>query len=293
MKIDVKDICDLFDLDLKGDKSKIISKAASINNQGSKVLMWARSAENIEKVEQGALICSTQDYLASNTNESVTYLLTKDSPRLIFSKVVQHYIGKTAISLDNQVEIYKKRSDIEISENCFIGPNVEIGSGTVIYPNVVIHSGSVIGKNCIIKSFCSIGSEGLGYELENDQLIKFPQLGGVIIGENVEIGPNSTVRRAALDNTIVEDGCKIGAFVNIGHNCIIKKNVIMTCQIVTGGGSIIGKNVFMGIGSLVRQKVSIGEGSVVGQGAVIVKDVNPNEIVVGNPGKVIGNKKSN
>ncbi|MDB4534301.1 hypothetical protein N9242_05455 [Vicingaceae bacterium] len=293
MNTTVTDICNLFKLGIRGDESKIVVKVASIKNQEEGVLMWAKSADFINKVEKGVLICSEKDFTEVIEQDQVTYLITKNSPRLMFSKIVQHYIGTSAINLKNEVSLHIKRNDIKISENCFIGPDVEIGTGTIIYPNVVIHSGSIIGKNCIIKSFCSIGSEGLGYEFEDGKLVKFPQLGGVVMGDNVEIGPSSTIRRAALDDTLIGDGCKIGSFVNVGHNCVIKQNVIMTCQIVTAGGSIVGKNVFMGVGSSLKQKVAIGDDATIGQGAVIIKDVKQNEIVVGNPGKVIGNNNAN
>ncbi len=293
MNIAVTDISDLFQLELRGDKSKIVTTVASIKNQSEGALMWAKAASFINQVEKGVLICSEKDFSEDVGHDDVAYLITGDSPRLVFSKIVQYYIGSSIINLKNEVSFHKKREDIEISENCFIGPNVEIGKGTIIYPNVVIHSGSVIGENCIVKSFCSIGSEGLGYEKEGGALVKFPQIGGVVMGDNVEIGPNSTIRRAALDDTLIGDGCKIGAFVNIGHNCIIKENVIMTCQIVTAGGSVVGENVFMGVGSSLKQKVNVGADAVIGQGAVIIRDVKRNDVVVGNPGKVIGNNRGN
>ena len=293
MEIIAQDICEQFNLRLFGNEKHRVSSISSLENQDEASLMWAKSPHFLSKVKKGVVICSQSDYENNTTKiNAVTYLVTTESPRLTFSKVVQRYVGTSAIVLKNEVDLFKSRTDIIISENCFIGPNVEIGKGTILYPNVVIHAGTKIGENCVIKSFCSIGSEGLGFEKVDNQLIKFPQLGGVIMGNNVEIGPNSTIRRAAIDNTIVKDGCKIGSFVNIGHNCIIGENSILTCQIVTAGGSIIGKNVFMGVNSSVKQKVTVGNDATIGQGAVIVKNVNDHETVVGNPGKVIGNTPS-
>jgi len=145
----------------------------------------------------------------------------------------------------------------------------------------------------VIKTHVSLGTEGLGLELdkETDEFVKFPQLGGVILEDNVEIGPTSTVRRSALDDTIIMSGTKIGSLVNVGHNCIIGRNCILTCQIVTSGSSVIGNNVFMGVNSVVKNGVNIGNDVTIGQGAVVTKHVPDGKTFVGNPAEDIEDYK--
>jgi len=177
--------------------------------------------------------------------------------------------------------------------NVYIAEDVEIGEGTIIHPNVVIHNGTKIGTNCVIKANTTIGTEGLGYEKNTQgELIKFPQLGGVQLGDDVEIGPSATVRRGALDDTIIGNSVKIGAFCNVGHNCEIGDNSILTCQCVTGGSSIVGKDVMMGIQSIIRNGIHVGDNCVLGAGAVVVKNVGQEVTVIGSPAMPISDYKN-
>jgi len=222
-------------------------------------------------------------------------LVTNQKPRLVFAKLVNDFFShELKEDFSNYVEIHKQNSKIIIGDNVFIGKDVEIGEGTVIHPNVVIYPKTIIGKNCVIRTHVSLGTEGLGLELDSttNEFVKFPQLGGVILEDNVEIGPTSTVRSSALDNTIIMKGTKIGSLVNIGHNCIIGKNCILTCQIVTSGSSIIGDNVFMGVNSIVKNGVNIGSDVTIGQGAVVTKNVPNGVTYVGNPAEDINDYKA-
>ena len=162
-----------------------------------------------------------------------------------------------------------------------------MGEGCIIHDNVSIYPNTVIGKKCVIKSFASIGTEGLGQEFDSsiNSYVKFPQVGGVQIGDDVEIGPYSTIRRSALGSTTVNHGTKIGSYCNIGHNCDIGKNCLLTSNVIIAGSSSIEDNVFMGIGALIRNKVKVSKNSTIGLGAVVVKNVPENETWVGNPAK--------
>jgi UDP-3-O-[3-hydroxymyristoyl] glucosamine N-acyltransferase len=125
------------------------------------------------------------------------------------------------------------------------------------------------------------------YDPETDLYFKLPQIGGVIVEDFVEIGPNSTVRRSALDNTIIGRGTRIGSLCNIGHNVIIGKNCTFISHVIAGGSSIFGENVFVGMGASVKNGLTIGSNSTIGQGAIVVKNVPEHETWVGNPAKKI------
>lgn len=255
-------------------------------NQQENTILWTKSLDTHKSITKGVLISSKE--FAGHENDNVTYIYTEKSPRLIFAKVLNYFFAHLqGDDFTNYVEVFRKDKNLKIGDNCFIAKNVVIGEGTVIYPNASLFSGTIVGKNCLISSNCSISTVGLGFEYDGDEIVKFPQLGGVIIGNDVEIGPSSTIRRAALTNTIIESGCKIGSLCNIGHNTFIGAQSILTTQCVVGGSSKIGKRVFMGINAITRNKIIIGDNVNIGMGSVITKDIESNVVVYGNPAKVV------
>ncbi|MFY8160745.1 MAG: UDP-3-O-(3-hydroxymyristoyl)glucosamine N-acyltransferase, partial [Candidatus Kapaibacteriota bacterium] len=126
------------------------------------------------------------------------------------------------------------------------GSDVFIGKNTIIYPNVTIMNGTIIGDNCIIHPGAVIGSDGFGYYEEGGKYIKIPQIGNVVIEDNVEIGANTTIDRSFIGSTIIKCGVKIDNLVQIGHNCVIGENSAMASQVGIAGTVTIGKNVRLG-----------------------------------------------
>jgi UDP-3-O-[3-hydroxymyristoyl] glucosamine N-acyltransferase len=133
---------------------------------------------------------------------------------------------------------------------------------------------------------------GIALNEETDLLEKLPQIGNVVMEDHVDIGPNTTVRRGALGQTLIKEGCKIGALINIGHNCVIGRNVILTCNIVTSGSSIIGDYVYVGVNAMIRNGIEIGERTQIGMGAVVTKSIPANVVAYGVPAKVIRTNES-
>lgn len=284
----VKDIAVKFDLKVIGNKNLEIKLPTSLEDQNKNGISWIKSNTYVSHIDIGCFLVS-QDLDVPNKPD-VVFLITKDSVKLTFSKILQYYFEPSVEDfLINEVEKHRLNKKIKIGDNVFIGKNVIIGDGTIIFPNVVIEANTEIGKNCVMKSHVSLGTEGLGLELspESGILEKFPQLGKVIIEDLVEIGPTSTVRRGALKNTIIRKGTKIGSLVNIGHNCDIGENCILTCNIVTSGSSTIGDNVFIGVNSVIRNGISVGENTIIGMGSAVTKGIPDNVVAFGNPAKVI------
>ena len=290
--MDIFEIAKNYKLEIIGDiKNPNIETVNSINYQNVNGLSWIKNETFLKNVKKGFYVVS--DKITVQKKKNVVFLLTSKSPKVIFSKILNQYFSRPVdYYLKNEVAKHKVNHEIIVSDNVFIGKNVIIGKGTIIFPNVVIEANSVIGENCKIKSHVSIGTDGLGFEFEYQKLVKFPQLGNVIIGNNVEIGPNSTVRRATLDSTIIENGSKIGSLVNIGHNSLIGQNCILTCNVITGGSSKLGKGVFMGMNSVVKNGVSIGNNSKIGMGSVVIKDIPSNVVAFGNPAKNNSRRKN-
>ena len=122
-----------------------------------------------------------------------------------------------------------------------------IGNNSVLYAGVRIYDSSSVGSNCILHSNCVIGSDGFGFAPNNmGEYIKTPQIGNVIIGNNVEIGSNSSVDRATLGSTVIDDGVKIDNLVQIAHNVSIGKNTVIAGQCGIAGSTKVGENCQIG-----------------------------------------------
>ncbi len=134
-----------------------------------------------------------------------------------------------------------------IMAGAFIGDNVEIGNNTIIYPNVTVYRDCIIGSDCIIHAGTVIGSDGFGFANTKDgKYIKIYQNGNVVIGNDVEIGANCAIDRAAFKSTIIEDGVRIDNLVHIAHNCKLEKGCILTGQVGLSGSTILKQYVVMG-----------------------------------------------
>jgi len=147
------------------------------------------------------------------------------------------YISEGAI-VGNKVQIYP---------NTFIGDNVKIGDNTIIYANVSIYSDCEVGNNCVIHSGAVIGADGFGFNPdENGVFGKIPQIGIVVLEDNVDVGANSTIDRATMGATIIRKGVKIDNLCQIGHNVEIDENSAMAAQVGIAGSTKIGKSVLLG-----------------------------------------------
>ena len=180
--------------------------------------------------------------------------------------------------------------DSKISDNCIIenhvciGNNVEIGEGTRIYPGVKILDDSKIGKNCIIHSSCSIGSDGFGFAPNDDgSYKKIPQTGNVIIGDNVEIGSNSTIDRATLGSTIIHKGVKLDNQIQIAHNVEIGENTAIAAQSGIAGSTKIGRNCMIGGQVGIIGHLKIGDNVKIQAQAGVTSDIKSNSRVTGTP----------
>lgn len=182
---------------------------------------------------------------------------------------------------------YKKISNIAIPYT-YIDKNSKIGENTDVAPGVIIYAGVTIGKNCIIHAGTVIGADGFGYEQDpkTGEWFKIAHLGGVIIGDNVEIGANTCIDRGTLGDTIIEDGVKIDNLVHIAHNVHMKKNSVVIAQSMIAGSCIIEKGAWIAPCSAIREGRTIGKNALVGLGSVVVKNVEDDQTVMGVPAKV-------
>ena len=177
-----------------------------------------------------------------------------------------------------------------IGENCvienqvFIGNNVEVGNGCKFYPGVKILDDTIIGQNCIIHSSTTIGSDGFGFAPNDDgSFKKIPQTGNVVIGDNVEIGSNSTIDRATLGSTKINNGVKLDNQIQIAHNVEIGENTAIAAQSGIAGSTKIGKNCMIGGQVGIIGHIKIGDNVKIQAQAGVTSDVESNSRVTGTP----------
>lgn len=191
----------------------------------------------------------------------------------------------------------------KIGAHTYVGKNVVLGEGVVLYPNVtvldettigaftVVWSGTVIrerctiGRQCILHANVSIGADGFGYRPSPDGqgLVKIPQIGTVVIGDDVEIGANSCVDRGKFSATVIGDNCKIDNQVQIAHNCIMGRSCIMAGHSGLAGSVTLGDGVVIGGSASIKDHTTLHSGVTVGAGSGVVGDVAAGKTVLGYP----------
>jgi UDP-3-O-[3-hydroxymyristoyl] glucosamine N-acyltransferase len=189
------------------------------------------------------------------------------------------YIGQNVIIEDGAVI----GDNTQLYPNSFIGKDVRIGSNCLIYPTVSIMYGTTIGDNVIMHSGVVVGSDGFGFLFNKDYHMKIPQIGTVCIGNNVEIGANTTIDRSTFGKTLIGDGTKIDNLVQIAHNVEIGKHCIICSQVGIAGSTIVGDFVTLAGQAGITGHITIGSGSTVAAQAGVTKNVKPKEIVSGYP----------
>ena len=184
------------------------------------------------------------------------------------------YVGKN-VTIGSNVKIYP---------NSFIGDNVTIGDNCVFFAGVRIYSETVIGNRCTIHSGTIIGSDGFGFAPQEDgSYVKVPQIGNVIIEDDVEIGACTTVDRATLGSTIIRKGVKLDNHIQVAHNVEIGENTVIAAQTGIAGTTKIGKNCLIGGQVGFAGHLTIGDGVKIQAQSGIGKNLEAGEVVQGSP----------
>ncbi len=288
-KLTLKDIADKLKLTLNGDSDFLVDdisvpKSASetdiilfsnkryldevSNSKSLTVVTDKKLYEKIKDIKKNILIAENIDLVlpallslfewrgSYDKNKYRGTNFISDSAEISESAVIMEnvVIRDNAVIGDNSV----------ILPNTYIGENSVIGDNTVIKSNVSIYEGIKIGNNVIIHSGVIIGTDGFGYNKNAEKKnIKIPQIGGVVIEDNVEIGANSTIDRGTIGDTIIKSGTKIDNLVQIAHNDVIGENVIIAGQAGVSGSSIIEDNV------IIAGQVGIADHAVVEEGVIV------------------------
>jgi UDP-3-O-[3-hydroxymyristoyl] glucosamine N-acyltransferase len=237
--------------------------------------------QQAESTQAVALILSEADHQHLADRYAGACIITPN-PYVYFAKAAQLFFSLNAypvvagvhpsawVSPDAEVAVSASiAAHVSIEAGCVIGEGVVIGAGTAlgrnvvigdetrIYTNVSIYDDCVLGKRCVIQAGAVIGADGFGFANEKGKWIKIPQTGRVVIGDDVEVGANTSIDRGALADTIIENGVKLDNQIQIGHNCHIGENTAMAGCVGVAGSAKIGKNCTFGGAAMVLGHLTI------------------------------------
>jgi len=281
-------IAKFLNMPLRGENIRVIGVRAAHNPKpGCMVFAKEYSVELVRAFnEAGAFAIAAPEYEGKLTCPHVI----SSTPRLDFARAVKQFFvaekprgiaGTAIVSPLAQLD-----KGVGIGHFAVIGDGAVIGEGTEIREHVVIGDGVRVGRNCLIKANTVIGGEGFGFEFDEAGVpVRMPHLGGVIIGDNVEIGSLNAIARGTLDDTVIGDNVKTDDHVFIAHNVEVGDNTLIIAGAEVSGGVKIGKNVWIAPQATIRNQVEIGDGAVVGMGAVVTKSVRAGAVVMGNPAR--------
>ena len=300
-------VCDA--LAIQGNEQTIITSTADIKSASEQQLTMLSDVRYTKYLPMcKASACIVKDTaIPENTPPNLTLLLCAD-PEISFIKAVnalhppKHYpatIAPQSIIADSAqlaASVYVG-AFVSIGEHCHIdqnsvilnhvsiGANVKIGRDCCIHPHVVIYDNTEIGNGVTIHAGTVIGADGFGYKNRKDQHIKVPHVGNVIIDDHVEIGANTCIDRGAFGSTVIGAGTKVDNIVQIGHNNVIGKNVIICGQTGISGSCTIEDNAILAGSAGIADHVKIGHHAVIMARSGISNDVEPCTQVFGSPAK--------
>lgn len=211
----------------------------------------------------------------------VAALLSRENNQQISEIHPSAVIHKTA-SLGTNVTIGAHcfvGENTTIGDNCYIGPGVTLSAGTqvgaasVLYSNVSVYRDCVIGQRAILHSGVVIGADGFGFAQDNGEWIKVPQLGSVIIGDDVEVGANTTIDRGAIGDTIIEDGVKLDNQVQIGHNVHLGQHTLISGCVGIAGSATIGKHCTIGGGAGINGHIEVADNVHITAKSVVLQSI--------------------
>lgn len=293
-----REIAELVGGELRGDAGREVSDISGLEGATGSSLVFYQTLPLSIDTSAGCILLPE----GAHAESEATLIIVKD-PKLAFAKAAQALLAKPAerrgihplsqveesasVSADAFIAAHASvgsgsmvGAGTVVLEGSRIGRDVRIGSGCIIHPNVVIGDRTVIGDNALIHSGVVIGADGFGFVRDGGSgYVKFPQIGRVVIGDDVEIGANSCIDRGALGDTVIGDGTKIDNLVQIAHNVRIGKRVIIAGQTGIAGSAVIGDDcvlagqVGLAENSRLESGVSIGAQSLVMPGKVLRKGV--------------------
>ena len=301
MKITAKEICNLIKGEIFGNSNIIITSFNNIQDSQEGDITFVSNNQYLKYIHSTQASVIITPKLDINTNKTI---IKVTDPVKKFSEIVDIFNPKKnrKIEISESAKIGKNctigrdvlvdhnciiEDNVKIGDNCSILPNTFIGNNVIIKknsqigPNVSIYNNCNIGNKCIIHAGVVIGSDGFGFASYNGTLSKMPQVGKVIINDNVEIGANTTIDRGTINDTEIDQGVKLDNLIQIGHNVKIGKNTVIAAQCGIAGSTQIGENCMIGGQVAIADHIKIGNNVKIAGKSGVIKNVKDNQIIQG------------
>ena len=299
MKISAKELAVLLNAKIEGNPETIVSKLSKIEEADKDSFCFLANPKYYpyaQTATAGILLCDEK--LTYNTS-NISAVLRVAEPYAAFQKLMDLYAtmnsGQKSTGIDEYTRIGKNSkygeglylgafsyigenvtigNHVKIYPNCYLGDNAVVGDNTVFYANVSVYNDCKIGTECIIHSGAVIGSDGFGFAPQPDGTYKkIPQTGNVVIGNQVEIGANTTIDRAVIGSTYIRNGVKLDNLIQIAHNVDLGENTAIAAQAGISGSTKTGKNVMIGGQAGLTGHLNIADGVKIQAQAAVIRDV--------------------
>lgn len=287
-------------LTIEGEyNNKYVDNVADVEHTNETTLDWINPSKNNKQsiaedsVARVIVVDESIIYSKKLSEQKKTLLVVKNPKREMMRILKRFFVTEFAAGIDKTAYIHP---EAQIGKNNYIGPNCYIGNciigdNNIIHSNTCIYDRTVIGNNNVIHSGALICVDGLGCIREGTgQLLEFPQMGGVKIGNDCYIGGNTHIASGSLSDTIIENGCKINGLSFIGSNDHLHENVWITGSTMLAGSVVVENNTTIYSRVVVREWTHIGKNVTIGMGSVVTKNIPDGETWVGTPAKKLEKK---
>ena len=289
MEFTVRQIADMIGGRVEGNENAKINNFAKIEEGKEGCISFLSNPKYLSYIyETKASVVLINEDVELTAPVSCTLIRVKNAYECV-AKLMQAYAQmlpkKTGIDpLAFVAKSAKIGKDVYIAPFACIGENVTIGDGSMIYPHVVIYDGCKIGKNVTIHAGSVIGADGFGFAPNTEGYEKIPQLGIVVIEDNVEIGANTCIDRSTMGQTIIHKGVKLDNLIQVAHNCEIGENTVMSAQVGMAGSTKIGAWCMVGGQAGFSGHIHVADKTMVGAQCGVIGDTKGNgETLIGSP----------
>ncbi|MBS0236500.1 MAG: UDP-3-O-(3-hydroxymyristoyl)glucosamine N-acyltransferase [Proteobacteria bacterium] len=301
----IKQLAEIAECEVIGDNQMLIYDVATLSSADVGNITFLSNSKYLPQLPiTKASACIMEQRHVDNTPKGMIMLIS-DNPYASYAKVAATFYpndkpkasisdkavisSKAKLGANCQVEPFAHiADDVEIGDDCYIGsgtyiaPGVKIGSGTYIAANVTI-SHAIIGKNCLIHPGARIGQRGFGWAPSKRGVLEVPQLGSVVIGNNVEVGANSCIDRGTLEDTTIGDSTKIDNLVQLGHGVVVGSHCFLAGQVGIAGSTVVGNGVMFGGQVGVAGHLKIGNGVMLLAQSGAMRDIPDKMVAAGTP----------
>lgn len=294
ISLSLREIAEQLGGEVLGDAQMVVSRMASLASAGPGDLSFLANAKYralLDTTAAAAVVVGQAERDLTSLPRIVT-----DNPYAYFARVssLLNPVESVEPGVHAAAVVHPSAqvpATAAIAANCHIGRNVRLGAGVVIGPgccigddvsigdesclhaNVTIYAGCELGRNCVLSSGVVIGADGFGYAEDGGRWVKIPQVGRVLLGDDVEIGANTTIDRGALDDTVIEEGVKVDNLVQIGHNCRIGAHTVIAGCAGIAGSARIGRHCRIGGAAMILGHLDIADGVTISPGSMITRSL--------------------